>query len=81
VGENPAYWGKVRQEKSREEMAKINKSNRVMELTHALIKADPTLGYLKAVELAAEEVEKEEKEALENEEESGKGNENEKKQC
>jgi hypothetical protein len=67
VGENPAFWGKVRQEKSRDEMAKINKSNRVMELTRALLKADPTLGYLKAVELAAEEVEKEEKEALEKE--------------
>lgn len=62
VGENPIYWGKVRQGKSREEMEKINKSNKVMELTRALLKANPTLGYLKAVELAAEEVEKEEKE-------------------
>ena len=66
-GENAAFWGQFRKEKSRDEMAKINKSNRVMELTHALMKADPTLGYLKAIELAAEEVEKEEKEALEKE--------------
>lgn len=77
VGENPAFWSKVRQEKSGEEMAKINKSNRVMELTHALMKADPTLGYLKAIELAAEEVEKEEENKKGNENE----NENEKNQC
>lgn len=68
TGDNPEAWKKSRREQvnmdnlpqtEREKLEKINKSNKVMELTRALMKEDPTLGYVEAIDMAVEAVEKE----------------------
>jgi hypothetical protein len=58
-GENPKYWASVRRkdEKSTEEMEKINRHNKVMERARQLMKDDPAIGYVKAIEQAATEIE------------------------
>lgn len=67
TGDNPEAWKKSRREQvnmdnlpqtEREKLEKINKSNKVMELTRALMKEDPTLGYVEAIDMAVEAVEK-----------------------
>lgn len=54
VGENPAYWGKVRQEKSREEMETINKGNALLERTLHIMD-EQGIGYVEAYNKALEE--------------------------
>ena len=53
TGENPAYWGKVRQEKSREEMEVINKGNAVIERAMKIMK-EKGVDYMKAYDMATE---------------------------
>lgn len=54
VGENPAFWGKVRQEKSREEMEAINKGNALLERTLHIMD-EQGIGYVEAYTKALEE--------------------------
>lgn len=54
VGENPAFWGRVRQEKSREEMEVINKGNALLERTLHIMD-EQGVGYVEAYTKALEE--------------------------
>lgn len=55
TGENPAYWGKARPEKSDEEMKRINESNRMQELVCKIMDRDG-VGYVEAFDIARREV-------------------------
>ena len=54
TGENPAFWGRVRQEKSREEMEVINKGNALLERTLHIMD-EQGIGYVEAYGKALEE--------------------------
>ena len=55
AGENPAYWGKARAEKSDDEMKRINESNRMQELVCKIMDRDG-VGYVEAFDIARREV-------------------------
>ena len=57
TGENPAYWGKARPEKSDEEMKRINESNRMQELVCKIMDRDG-VGYVEALSMAKDELKK-----------------------
>lgn len=57
VGENPAYWGKARPEKSNEEMQRINEGNQMQELAHKIMYREG-VGYMEALSMAKDELEK-----------------------
>ena len=56
VGENPAYWGKARPEKSDEEMKRINENNRLQELALKIMDRD-NVGFWQAIFMARKEME------------------------
>jgi len=60
--ENPAYWAKVKNKKNGEdELAKVNRFNRVLSKAKELMDADMTLSYPMAIEQAAKEEDEQQK--------------------
>lgn len=57
AGENPAYWGKVRAEKTEEEMERINDSNKLSVLVCKIMDRDG-VGILEALIMAKDELKK-----------------------
>lgn len=57
AGENPAYWGKVRAEKSKEEMQRINENNELQALACRIMDRDG-VGILEALGMAKDELKK-----------------------
>lgn len=55
VGENPAYWGKTRPEKSDEEMKRINNNNRLQEEAFKIMDRDK-VGFWEALKRARTEI-------------------------
>lgn len=57
TGENPAYWGKARPEKSDEEMQRINESNELQALACRIMDRDG-VGIFEALSMAKDELKK-----------------------